>query len=93
MNEFGANFFANKNMSNMSKRDKLMNIYIENIHLHKKHILTIFYHECMGEGVVLAGKSEQGIESIRHLITSGVMEIKIIQLILKLECKEMIIVF
>ncbi|EPC8420683.1 Protein of unknown function [Bacillus wiedmannii] len=47
----------------------------------------------MGEGVVLAGKSEQGIESIRHLITSGVMEMKIIQLILKLECKEMIIVF
>nr|EEK67722.1 hypothetical protein bcere0006_22260 [Bacillus wiedmannii] len=36
MNEFGANFFANINMSNMSKRDKLMNIYIENIHLHKK---------------------------------------------------------
>ncbi|MCV5520274.1 hypothetical protein OFN12_31980, partial [Escherichia coli] len=38
MNEFGANFFANKNMSNMSKRDKPMNIYIGNLHLHNKII-------------------------------------------------------
>ncbi|KKZ95772.1 hypothetical protein B4153_2551 [Bacillus cereus] len=36
MNEFGVNFFANKNMSNMSKRDKLMNIYKGNLHLHNK---------------------------------------------------------
>lgn len=33
MNEFGADFFANKNMS---KRDKPMNIYIGNLHLHNK---------------------------------------------------------
>lgn len=64
MNEFGANFFANKNMSNMSKRDKPMNIYIEHLHLHSK-FLTIFYHKCMGEGVFLEEKSEHGIEIIR----------------------------
>lgn len=29
MNEFGVNFFVNKKISNMSKRDKLMNIYID----------------------------------------------------------------
>ncbi|WP_426883169.1 hypothetical protein [Bacillus mobilis] len=45
----------------------------------------------MGKGVVLEGKSEQGIEFIRHIITCGVMEMKIMQLILKLENKEMLI--
>ncbi len=54
--------------------------------------LTIFYHKCMGKGVVLEGKSDYGIETIRYIITSGVMEMKMIQLILKLENKEMIIV-
>ncbi|WP_257154406.1 hypothetical protein [Bacillus thuringiensis] len=38
MNEFGVNFFANKKISNMSKRDKPMNIYIGNLHLHNKII-------------------------------------------------------
>ncbi|GAB6439960.1 hypothetical protein bcgnr5372_63210 [Bacillus luti] len=38
MNEFGATFFANKKMSNMSKRDKPMNIYIGNLHLRNKKI-------------------------------------------------------
>ncbi|EEM83861.1 hypothetical protein bthur0011_21180 [Bacillus thuringiensis serovar huazhongensis BGSC 4BD1] len=38
MNEFGVNFFANKKISNMSKRDKPMNIYIGNLHLHNKKI-------------------------------------------------------
>ncbi len=49
----------------------------------------------MGEGVVLEGKSEHGIEFIRRIIKGGVMEMemKIIQLILKLESKEVIIVF
>lgn len=58
MNEFGADFFANKKMSNMSKRDKPMNIYIENLHLHNK-ILTIFYHKCMEEGACLEGETEK----------------------------------
>lgn len=35
----------------------------------------------MGEGGVLEGKSECGNEIIRHIITSGMMEMKIIQLI------------
>ncbi len=52
--------------------------------------LTIFYHKCMGKGVVLEGKSEYGIEIIRHIILSGVMEMK--KFILKIENKEMIIV-
>ncbi|SCC35121.1 Protein of unknown function [Bacillus thuringiensis] len=49
----------------------------------------------MGEGVVLEGKSEHGIEFIRRIIKGGVMEMKmkIIQLIIKLEHKEVIIVF
>lgn len=47
----------------------------------------------MEEGVNLEGKSGQGIELIRHIIMSGVMEMKIIQLILKLENKEIIILF
>ncbi|SCN08107.1 Protein of unknown function [Bacillus wiedmannii] len=49
----------------------------------------------MGEGVVLEGKSEHGIEFIRRIIKDGVMEMKmkIIQLIIKLEHKEVIIVF
>lgn len=38
MKEFGVNFFANKKISNMSKRDKPMNIYIGNLHLHNKII-------------------------------------------------------
>jgi len=54
-------------------------------------ILTIFYHKCMGEGVVLEGKSEYGIEIIRHIILSGVMEMKKIKFILKIENKETII--
>ncbi|GAB6613579.1 hypothetical protein bcgnr5406_22100 [Bacillus cereus] len=53
--------------------------------------LTIFYHKCMEEGVVLEGKSEYVIEIIRHIILSEVMEMKMIQLILKLENKDMII--
>ncbi len=51
--------------------------------------LTIFYHKCMGKGVVLEGKSEYGIEIIRHIILSEVMEMK--KFILKIENKEMII--
>ncbi|KZD66213.1 hypothetical protein B4088_2616 [Bacillus cereus] len=45
----------------------------------------------MEEGVVLEGKSEYVIEIIRHIILSEVMEMKMIQLILKLENKDMII--
>lgn len=52
-------------------------------------ILTIFYHKCMDKGVVLEGKSEYGIEIIRHIILSRVMEMKKIKLILKIENKEM----
>ncbi len=29
-------------------------------------ILTIFYHKCMGKGVILEGKSECVIEIIRY---------------------------
>ena len=39
-------------------------------------ILTIFYHKCMGKGVILEGKSECVIEIIRYIITSGMMEMK-----------------
>jgi len=43
----------------------------------------------MEKGVILEGKSEYGIEIIRHIILSGVMEMK--KIILKIENKEMII--
>lgn len=45
----------------------------------------------MGEVVVLEGKSEHGSEFIRHIITSGVMEMKIVQLIFINEGKNRII--
>lgn len=48
MNEFGVNFFANKKISNMSKRDKPMNIYIDFYTSIAQNGLTVFYHKCMG---------------------------------------------
>lgn len=44
MNEFGVNFFANKKISKMSKRAKLMNIYIEFLHLHNRMEYFLYFN-------------------------------------------------
>lgn len=45
----------------------------------------------MGEGVVLEGKSEYGIEMVRYINSNGVMAMRIIQLLFKNEDKNRII--